>query len=118
MDFYTKHLRLFLIITLVMSPIQPLFAMQTGMQTDDSTVEVVAATDIAQKDALAMPDDDCNKHGNCQSTHQCSHCPLSLGIPQIKLHRADLNTQIQFTISNVSLYNTDLLPEYRPPRHS
>ncbi len=115
MRFFTQPLRLFLIIAMVLSPVQILFAAQTDMQTDNSAV---AVNDMTQNDELMMLDEDCNKHGNCQSSVQCSNCPLSLGVPQIKLNRADLSAQIQFTIPDVSLYSTDLLPEYRPPRYS
>jgi hypothetical protein len=123
MSFFTKHLRLFLIIAMVISPMQPLFAaqktMQIDMQTDVSVVVVAATADTNHKDALMMLDGNCGKHGNCQSSAQCNSCPLSPGIPQTKLNRVDPGcAQIQFTISAVSLYSTDLLPEYRPPRYS
>ncbi len=115
MRFFTQPLHLFLIIAMVLSPIQLLFAAQSGMQTANSTT---AVSDTVQNDELTMLDEDCNKHGNCQNSVQCGNCPLSLGISQIKLNRDDLSTQIQSTISDVSLYSTDLLPEYRPPRYS
>ena len=115
MRIFTQTLRLFLIIAVVLSPMQPLFAAQSGIQTANSTV---AVSDMAQIDELTMPDEDCNKHGNCQNSVQCGNCPLSLGISQIKLNRDDLSTQVQSAISDVSLYSTDLLPEYRPPRYS
>ncbi len=119
----TQHLRLLLIIAIVLSPVQPLFA----MQADDSmalSMSVMAATtlsDITQNDASKILDDDCNKQGkcsNCQAASHCSSCPLSLGISQITSKYVELNTQIQPTVSDVSLHNADLLPDYRPPRYS
>lgn len=131
MRFFIQHIRLFLIIAMVLSPVQHLFAMQAGMQVDDSTVavettvamtvETVAANDAAQNSMPAMLDEDCSKHGkngNCQGSSQCGSCPLSLGASQVSPKRAELNTQIQSALSDVSLNSADLSPDYRPPRYS
>ncbi len=124
MAIFTQHLRLLLIIAIVLSPVQPLFA----MQADDSmalSMSAMAATtigDITQNDASKMLDDDCNKQGkcsNCQAAnHHCTSCPLSLGIPQVTSKRIELSTLVQLTVPGVSLRSTDLLPDYRPPRYS
>jgi len=132
MDILTQHLRLLLIVAIVLSPVQPLFAMQTGQQADDSmavsmvhSMDVMATTarisNTAQNDVMDMLDGDCNKQGkcsNCQGANHCSSCPLSPGISQIITKRTELNTQVRLTVSDVSLRSTYLLPDYRPPRYS
>lgn len=124
----TQHLRLLLIIAIVLSPVQPLFA----MPNDDSTALLMdvmvttAISDIAQdnvshqNDVSQMLGEDCNKQGkcsNCLGASHCSSCPLSLGIPQITSKRIELGTQIQLIVPDVSIHSADLLPDYRPPRH-
>lgn len=118
-SFFMQHLRMFLIIAMVLSPVQHLFAVQAAMQTDGPTVvvETVAASDMAQNGVLIMLDEDCGKHGNCQDSNQCGNCPLSLRMSPMTRKRAEVNKQIQ-AISDVSLYSADLLPDYRPPRYS
>jgi len=134
MDTLSQHLRLLLIIAIAMSPVQPLFAMQTGSQadgpmassmrmslTDNVAATTAAVSNIDQNDASKMLNGDCNKRGkcsNCQGANHCSSCPLSLGIPQVISKHAGLNTQVQFTVPDASLHSTDLLPDYRPPRYS
>jgi len=137
MDILTQHLRLLLIVAIALSPIQPLFAMQTGQQADDSQTDdsmavsmthpmdvmitTAGVSNTAQNDVSKMLNGDCNKRGkcsNCQGANHCSSCPLSLGISQIASKRTGLSTQIQLAVSDVSLHSTDLLPDYRPPRYS
>ena len=127
---FTQHLRLLLIIAMVLSPVQPLFAMPTGQQADDSMAHhsmsamatTAAVDDVVHSDASHMLDDGCNskkgKCNHCQGLSQCGNCPLSLGIPQMTAERIELNAEIQLIISDVSFYSTDLLPDYRPPRYS
>ena len=128
MSSFTQYLRLFLIAAMVLSPVQHLFA----AQADDSTAVIamaatgVVAHDVAHNGApkMGMPemlDNDCSEHGkggNCQGSNQCGSCPFPLEISQISPKRAELNTQIQFAISDVSLNSADLSPDYRPPRYS
>ncbi|MCF6336368.1 MAG: hypothetical protein L3J84_00240 [Gammaproteobacteria bacterium] len=122
MAIFIQHLRLLLIIAIVLSPVQPVFA----VQADDSmallmSAEAAIVSDIAQSDTVKMLDDACNKQGkcsNCQDVNHCSSCPVSLGIPQILSKHTELSTHIQLTVSGVSLYSADLLPDYRPPRYS
>jgi len=118
----THHLRLLLIIAIVLSPVQSLFA----MQADDSMalpMNMLATTingDIARSDASKMLGDDCNtqeKCSNCQAVNHCSSCPLLLGIPQIVSKCVELNTQTQLIVPDASLHSADLLPDYRPPRY-
>ncbi len=126
MSLFTQHIRLFLIAAMVLSPVQNLFAMQTGQQANApmvvaTTTVAAAVSDMAQSGMSAMLDEDCGKHGNsgnCQGSNQCGTCPLSLAIFQISPERAELNAQIQPALSDVSLNSTDLLPDYRPPRYS
>jgi len=125
MAIFIQHLRLLLIIAIVLSPVQPVFAMQAdnSMALSMSAVSAETATvsDITQSDAVKMLDNACNKQGkcsNCQDVNHCSSCPVSLGIPQILSKHTELSTQIQLTVSDVSLYSADLLPDYRPPRYS
>jgi len=122
MAIFIQHLRLLLIIAIVLSPVQPVFA----AQADDSmaflmSAEAATVSDITQSDTVKMLDDACNKQGkcsNCQDVNHCSSCPVSLGIPQILSKHTELSTHIQLTVSGVSLYSADLLPDYRPPRYS
>lgn len=115
MRFFTQHLRLLLIIGVALSPLQHLFAMPSAMQMDDSSV---AAT---QNDAPTMPAEDCSEHdssSNCQDSSQCGNCPLSLGMTPMTAKHTEPNTQARLTSPDISLYSTDLLPDYRPPRIS
>jgi len=121
MAIFIQHFRLLLIIAIVLSPVQPVFAvhaadsMALSMSAEETTVG-----DITQRDAMKMLDDACNTQGkcsNCQDVNHCSSCPVSLGIPQVLSKHAELSTQIQLTVSGVSLYSADLLPDYRPPRY-
>jgi len=120
---FTQHLRLLLIIAIVLSPVQPLFAMQADDSMALSMGAMVTTTigNITQNDAAKMLNDDCNKLGNCSNcqaaNHHCSSCPLSLGITQMTFKRIELNTQIQLIIPDVSFHSTDPLPDYRPPRY-
>jgi ferredoxin len=131
MRFLIQHIRLFLIIAMVLSPVQHLFAMQAGMPTGAPVVaaetaaamavETVSASDAAQNSMPAMLDEDCSKHGkngNCQGSNQCGSCPVSLGASQISPRYAELSTQTQPALSDVSLNSANLLPDYRPPRYS
>ncbi len=127
MAIFIQHFRLLLIIAIVLSPVQPVFAVfavhaDDSMALSMSTMSAEAATigDITQRDAMKMLDDACNTQGkcsNCQDVNHCSSCPVSLGIPQVLSKHAELSTQIQLTVSGVSLYSADLLPDYRPPRY-
>lgn len=121
--FFIHHLRLFLIMAMVLSPVQHLFAAQASIRTDSPTavVKAVVASDMAQRSVLKTLDEDCGKHGkngSCQNSNQCGNCPLPLGISQITPKCAEVNAQIQPAIPDISLYNADLLPDYRPPRYS
>jgi len=117
----TQQFYLLLIITLVLSPVQSLFASQ---QVDGEAVVSTSAVsgNIIQNNTFSMLGDDCcsslGKCGNCQSAGQCSSCTMLLGISQPILMRTELNTQTQLTISNTLLYSADLLPDFRPPRYS
>ncbi len=122
MSIFTQYSRLLLIITIALSPVQPMFA----MQADDSmavlmSAETATAGNITRNDAAKMLDVVCNKQGkcsNCQDINHCSSCLLSLGMSQILSKQTELSTQIQRTVSDASLYSADLLPDYRPPRYS
>jgi len=117
----TQPFYLLLILTLVFSPVQSLFASQ---QIDGSTVAATSAVEgnVFQNNTLSMLGDDCcsnlGKCGNCQGSTQCSSCTMLLGISHSLLTRTELNAQSQLAISNISLYNADLLPDLRPPRYS
>lgn len=118
-----QHFYLLLIFALVLSPMQSLFA---SPQIDEESVTVTmmspAPGNMIQSDMLKMLGDDCCNNlgecGNCQNSTQCGSCNVLSGISQSMLMRSELNEQTQFAISNISLYNADLLPDYRPPRYS
>ena len=122
MGILTQYFRLLLIVALVLSPVQALFAAQTAQQMDHSAMSVVTdvVADATQSGMMRM-DIKCSQHGdsgNCQSTHkQCGNCPLPLGASPTLLKRAEQNTR-QSTVRDVSLNSADLLPDYRPPRYS
>ena len=116
------HIRLFLIIAMVLMPMQQLLAMQMGTQTDESTIAaMVAVSDVDQNDMLTALDKDCSKHGDCgscQDSVQCGHCPLVLGVLQVEPTHSELSNQFLTAIPNALFFSVDLLPDYRPPRFS
>jgi len=124
----SQQLRLFLIIAMVLSPVQHLFAMQLATQSDsptlisaENTASVSNVSRRAPTDTLKIFDNDCSKHGksgSCKSAKQCGSCPLTVEISQASPKRAVLNVFIQPDFTNTSLNSTDLLPDYRPPRNS
>lgn len=120
MSTLTQHFSLLLILALLLSPVQSLFASQQIDGTDVVTTSA-ATGDVIQNDTLKMLGDNCCSNlgqcVNCQDSAPCSSCSMLLGISQSLLMRTELNTQTQRTISSISLYSSDLLPDYRPPRY-
>ncbi len=116
------QLRLFLIIAMVLLPMQQLLAMQTGAQSDESRMAaMVTVSDADHNDILTVLDEDCSKHsdcGDCQNSVQCGNCSLLLGMPQTEPTHSKPSIQILTTFSDDSFFSTDLLPDYRPPRFS
>jgi len=118
MNFRVQHLRYILIIALVLAPVQAAFAAQLGMHAG---FPADATSAQIQDNPMTMLDGSCSKHGksgNCQSATHCGSCPVSLAISHITSVHHVMETQTHTSISGVSLYNADLLPDFRPPRYS
>jgi hypothetical protein len=125
---FTQQFSLFLIIAMVLSPVQHAFAMQMATQGDSSTQLSAPTTasmssahaDSFQTGSVKMLGNNCSQHGksgSCKSANKCGSCPLSLEIPQASLKRVGLSVSTQSAITDVSLNSSGSMPDYRPPRN-
>lgn len=110
--------RLLLITLMVLAPVQSAFSMPMVMHVDSLPT---ISSDHTRNSELPMSNEDSGNHddcGNCQGSTHCSSCFMSLAIFQMTPIHNEVGTQFHVAISGVSINSTDLLPDYRPPRHS
>jgi hypothetical protein len=118
-------LRLLLVLALVLSPLQHAFAMQASMQCEQHDGSIASMLDEAAQPVSANPVDDvdasCQHHSqnsSCKSCNTCGGCSLTLGVERISARHHTLATGPLSLFSRNALYQTDLLPDFRPPRHA